>query len=194
MDASRALLFLVGACLWLGGCSVSEASKKAARSESSVFEGLELTMLGGEKMEASNLQGKVVLVVNVASQCGFTPQYTGLQKLYAKYKDRDFTVIAVPCNQFGGQEPGDPVEIRQFIEQKYGVQFPILSKQNVKGANKGALFDRLTQTAVGGSSSVKWNFEKFLINRKGQVVDRFSSVTGPNSSSLATSIEKELNL
>ena len=180
------------ASLILGGCSVSEATKRAAQSETSVFEGLELTMLGGEPMDATAFDGKVVLVVNVASQCGFTPQYKGLQTLFAKYEKRGFVVIAVPCNQFGGQEPGDPVTIRRMVEEKYGVTFPILSKQNVKGENKGALFDRLGKTAVGGASSVKWNFEKFLINRKGQVVDRFSSITGPGSSDLAAAIEKEL--
>ena len=105
---------------------------------------------------------------------------------------RGFIVIAVPCNQFGGQEPGDPKEIRRFVEEKYGVRFPILSKQNVKGPDKGELFDRLSKTAVGGSTNVKWNFEKFLVNRQGQVVDRFSSITGPDSSTLASAIEKEL--
>ena len=98
----------------------------------------------------------------------------------------------MPCNQFGGQEPGDPKEIRKMVEERYGVTFPILSKQNVKGPDKGELFDRLTKTAVGGASTVKWNFEKFLISRKGQVVDRFSSITGPTSSALASAIEREL--
>ncbi len=171
---------------------MSEATKKAARGETSVFDGLELTMLGGETLNATSLDGSVVLIVNVASQCGFTPQYTGLQKLYAKYQARGFVVIAVPCNQFGGQEPGDPKEIRKLVEEKYGVRFPILSKQNVKGPDKGQLFDRLAKTAVGGSANIKWNFEKFLVNRKGQVVDRFSSITGPDSDKLASAIEKEL--
>ena len=171
---------------------MSEATKMAARDEASVFEGLELSMLGGEAMNAASLSGKVVLIVNVASQCGFTPQYRGLQTLFAKYEDRGFLVIAVPCNQFGGQEPGDPKEIRKFVEDTYGVRFPILSKQNVKGPDKGELFERLSKTAVGGSANVKWNFEKFLVNRRGQVVDRFSSITGPDSATLASAIEKEL--
>ena len=174
------------------GCSVSEATKRAALQEESVFSGLELEMLGGETMTAEALNGQVVLVVNVASRCGFTPQYTGLQTLYSKYKDRGFLVIAVPCNQFGGQEPGDPVEIRKFVEKEYGVQFPILSKQNVKGPDRGPLFERLTKTAVGSSRDVRWNFEKFLINRKGQVIDRFSSMTGPSSDTLTTAIEQAL--
>ena len=175
------------------GCSVSEATKRAAQSETSVFDGMELTMLGGDTMDAKAFQGKVTLIVNVASQCGFTPQYEGLQALYSKYRSRGFVVIAVPCNQFGGQEPGDPKTIRRMVEEKYGVQFPILSKQNVKGPNKSELFERLSKTAVGGSSSVKWNFEKFLVNRQGQVIDRFSSITGPGSSTLSKAIEKALD-
>ena len=175
-----------------GGCSVSEATKRAALKEKSVFDGIELQMLGGETMTADALNGQVVLVVNVASRCGFTPQYTGLQTLYSKYKDRGFLVIAVPCNQFGGQEPGDPVEIRKFVEKEYGVQFPILSKQNVKGPDQGPLFERLSRTAVGSSRDVRWNFEKFLVNRQGQVIDRFSSMTGPTSDSLMRAIELAL--
>ena len=96
---------------------MSEATKKAARGETSVFDGLELTMLGGETLNATSLDGSVVLIVNVASQCGFTPQYTGLQKLYAKYQASGFVVIAVPCNQFGGQEPGSEKEIKEFLTQ-----------------------------------------------------------------------------
>ncbi len=176
----------------ISGCSVSEATKRRAAQEESVFRGLELQMLGGETMTEDALTGRVILVVNVASRCGFTPQYTGLQTLYSTYKDRGFLVIAVPCNQFGGQEPGDPVEIRKFVEKEYGVQFPILSKQKVKGPDRGPLFGRLAKTAVGSSRDVRWNFEKFLINRKGQVIDRFSSLTGPDSDSLIEAIERAL--
>ena len=174
------------------GCSVSESAKKAALSESSVFDKLELTMLSGETMNAETLTGKVVLVVNVASQCGFTPQYEGLQKIYSRYESKGFLVIAVPCNQFGGQEPGDPKEIDRFVKEEYGVQFPILSKQDVKGGEKGQLFERLLATSVGQAGTVKWNFEKFLINRRGQVVNRFSSLTKPDSDDLRAAIEAEL--
>ena len=178
--------------LTLLACSVSESAKKAALTEPSVFANLELTMLSGEKMDAQTLSGQVVLVVNVASQCGFTPQYAGLQTVYERYKAQGFTIIAVPCNQFGGQEPGDPKEIDAFIKSKYGINFPILSKQNVKGQQKGELFDRLTSTSVGQSRTVKWNFEKFLINRRGQVVNRFTSLTKPESDTLIQAIEAEL--
>ena len=101
-------------------------------------------------------------------------------------------VLAVPCNQFGGQEPGDPKTIRKFVTDKYGISFPMLSKQNVKGTNKSRLFERLSQTAVGKEGSVKWNFEKFLINRQGQLVDRYSSLTGPESDALIQAIKTEL--
>lgn len=182
----------IGAICALVGCSVSEASKKVARTEASVFSGLELELLGGEKLNSSTLDGKVVLIVNVASQCGFTPQYNGLQKLHEKYANEGLVVLAVPCNQFGGQEPGDPKTIRKFVTDKYGISFPMLSKQNVKGTNKSRLFERLSQTAVGKEGSVKWNFEKFLINRQGQLVDRYSSLTGPESDALIHAIKTEL--
>ena len=149
-------------------------------------------MLSGETMNAETLAGKVVLVVNVASQCGFTPQYEGLQTIYSRYQSQGFLVIAVPCNQFGGQEPGDPKEIDRFVKEEYGVQFPILSKQNVKGGDKGQLFERLLATSVGQARTVKWNFEKFLINRRGQVVNRFSSLTKPDGDDLRVAIEAEL--
>lgn len=174
------------------GCTVSEAAKKAALNEPSVFKDLELTMLSGQKMNASSLDGKVVLIVNVASRCGFTPQYAGLQTLYSTYQAKGLEIIAVPCNQFGGQEPGDPKEIDAFVKKEYGVMFPILSKQDVKGGTKGELFDRLLKTSVGQSSTVKWNFEKFLINRRGQVVDRFTSLTKPESDDLKEAIERLL--
>ncbi|MEE2789022.1 MAG: glutathione peroxidase [Myxococcota bacterium] len=189
---ARCLYVAASVALTLG-CSVSEATKKAALTEPSVFKGLELQMLGGQVMKAQAFDGKVVLVVNVASQCGFTPQYKGLQKLHATYGARGLVVLAVPCNQFGGQEPGDPVEIRRFIEKEYGVTFPILAKQMVKGDNKGPLFERLSTTAVGSARNIRWNFEKFLINRRGQVVDRFSSLTGPDSDTLIKAIEQTLS-
>jgi glutathione peroxidase len=187
----QAILFLVTLIAMIG-CTVSEASKKAALTEPSVFKNLELTMLSGDKMNASTMDGKVVLVVNVASQCGFTPQYEGLQKLYGTYQAKGLEIIAVPCNQFGGQEPGDPKEIDAMIKSKYGVMFPILSKQDVKGGTQGELFDRLLKTSVGQTSTVKWNFEKFLINRQGQLVNRFTSLTKPGSDDLKSAIESEL--
>ena len=174
------------------GCTVSESAKKEALTEPSVFKNLELTMLGGETMNANTMDGKVVLVVNVASQCGFTPQYEGLQTLYGNYQDKGLEIIAVPCNQFGGQEPGDPKEIDAMIKSKYGVMFSILSKQDVKGGTQGELFDRLLKTSVGQTSTVKWNFEKFLINRRGQLVNRFTSLTKPGSDDLKSAIESEL--
>ncbi|MGB0647859.1 MAG: glutathione peroxidase [Bradymonadia bacterium] len=185
-------LYLLWSLLLLIGCTVSEAAKKAALNEPSVFKDLELTMLSGQKMGANSLDGKVVLIVNVASQCGFTPQYKGLQTLYSTYQTKGLEIIAVPCNQFGGQEPGDPKEIDAFVKKEYGVMFPILSKQNVKGGAKGELFDRLLKTSVGQSSDVKWNFEKFLINRRGQLVDRFTSLTKPESDDLKEAIERLL--
>ena len=192
MGTRSTCLLVLFFTLTMIGCTVSESAKKAALTEPSVFKNLELTMLSGEKMNAGSMDGKVVLVVNVASQCGFTPQYAGLQQLYADYQAKGLEIIAVPCNQFGGQEPGDPKEIDAMIKSKYGVMFSILSKQDVKGGTQGELFDRLLKTSVGQTSTVKWNFEKFLINRRGQLVNRFTSLTEPGSADLKSAIETEL--
>ena len=120
------------------------------------------------------------------------PPICGLAKTVFDLRGASLEIIAVPCNQFGGQEPGDPKEIDAFVKDKYGVMFPILSKQDVKGGTKGELFDRLLKTSVGQSSNVKWNFEKFLINRRGQLVDRFTSLTKPESDDLKAAIERLL--
>ena len=135
-------------------------------------------------------QGKVVLIVNVASQCGFTSQYDDLQALYERFKSKGFALIGVPCNQFGNQEPGTAKEIVSFAKQQYGISFPLLRKQNVKG-QAGPLFERLMATSVA-STMRKWNFEKFLINRRGQLINRYSSLTSPLSDELTGEIERAL--
>ena len=169
---------------------MSEATKKAARSEPSVFDGLELTMLGGETWmrrhsETKWSRSECGIPVRVHATIQWTPG--------TLFGNKRRTSSSLPCHAISlvGRSQ-DPKEIRKMVEERYGVTFPILSKQNVKGPDKGELFDRLTKTAVGGASTVKWNFEKFLISRKGQVVDRFSSITGPTSSALASAIEREL--
>ena len=180
----------LAACLVLG-CTVSQAAKEAALKESSVFSGLQLEAIDGTTLAPSFYQGKVVLIVNVASQCGFTSQYDDLQALYERFKSKGFALIGVPCNQFGNQEPGTAKEIVSFAKQQYGISFPLLRKQNVKG-QAGPLFNRLMATSVGKHSSVKWNFEKFLINRRGQLINRYSSLTSPLSDELTGEIERAL--
>lgn len=129
----------------------------------------------------SQHQGKVVLIVNVASKCGFTPQYKGLEDLYKKYQDQGFIILAFPCNQFGGQEPGSNQEIQSFCSLNYGVDFPVLGKIDVNGDKADPLFKYLKEQAPGilGSELIKWNFTKFLVNKDGKVVKRYSPQTDP---------------
>ena len=152
----------------------------------------DLVPLQGEALSAQDLQGQVVLVVNVASRCGYTSQYTGLQKLYTDYKDKGLVLLGVPCNQFMGQEPGTAKEIATFCSQRYGVTFPLLEKQNVNGAKRSSLYNALISSDVGAGKKVGWNFEKFLVGRDGEVIGRFGSGTKPESAELIGAIEKAL--
>lgn len=146
----------------------------------------------GESISMEQFRGKVLLIVNVASRCGFTPQYQGLQALYAKYKDRGFEVLGFPCNQFGFQEPGSDAEIGQFCTLNYGVTFPVFSKIQVNGSEAIPLYQRLKKEAPGllGTEAIKWNFTKFLVDRDGKVVRRFAPNDSP--ASLEQHIEKLL--
>ncbi|PJF49001.1 MAG: glutathione peroxidase [Chloroflexi bacterium] len=134
--------------------------------------------------------GDVLLIVNVASQCGYTPQYAGLQALYEKYRDRGFTVLAFPCNQFGGQEPGTMEEILTFCSTRYNVSFPVFNKIEVNGPNRAPLYEKLTQAIP--PENIAWNFEKFLVGRDGRVLARFKPRTGPDAEELVQAIEAAL--
>lgn len=146
----------------------------------------------GEPFPFSELKGKVVLIVNVASKCGFTPQYKELEELNQKYKDQGLVILGFPCNQFMGQEPGSSEEIASFCQLNYGVSFPVLKKVEVNGDNTDAVYKYLKSQKSGllGLTRIKWNFEKFLINKEGKVVERYASTTKP--SSIASTIEKLL--
>lgn len=135
---------------------------------------------GGE-VALADYRGKVLLIVNTASKCGFTPQYEGLEALHRDYGARGFEVLAFPCNQFGAQEPGDAAEIANFCSLTYDVTFPVFAKIDVNGDHADPLFERLKSDAPGvlGSKAIKWNFTKFLVNRDGKVVDRFAPTTKP---------------
>lgn len=134
-----------------------------------------------EDVSLSNYQGDVLLIVNTASKCGFTPQYKDLQALYEEEKENGLTVLGFPCNQFGGQEPGSSNDIEQFCELNYGVSFPMFAKVDVKGEHAHPLFTYLTEQAPGllGSKGIKWNFTKFLVNRQGEIVKRYAPQTAP---------------
>lgn len=148
--------------------------------------------LDGEEMSLENFRGNVLLVVNVASKCGFTPQYQGLEALYRKYAPRGFAVLGFPCNQFGGQEPGEAFEIQRFCATTYDVTFPMFGKIDVNGANAHPLYGFLKREQKGllGSGPIKWNFTKFLIDREGRVAARFAPTTKP--SEIAPQIERML--
>lgn len=146
----------------------------------------------GEPYPFKQLDGKVVVIVNVASKCGFTPQYKDLEKLYQKYKDQGLVILGFPCNQFGSQEPGTDSEIASFCKLNYGVTFPVLKKIDVNGKNVDPVYEYLKGEKSGmmGLTRIKWNFEKFLIDKHGKVVERYSSLTKPHS--LESEIEKLL--
>ena len=137
--------------------------------------------LAGTEASLSDHAGKVLLIVNTASKCGFTPQYAGLQKLHEKYHDQGLVVMGFPCNQFGQQEPGDAQDITRFCETSYGVGFPMFGKVEVNGAGAHPLFRHLKSAAPGllGSEAIKWNFTKFLVDRGGSVVKRYAPQTAP---------------
>jgi glutathione peroxidase len=147
-----------------------------------------LNTLDGKPQSLAAYKGKVVLAVNVASECGFTPQYAGLQKLYAEQKDRGLVVLGFPCNQFGGQEPGTATQIETFCQKNYGVTFPLFEKLDVKGSGKAPLYQFLT--AKYGEPA--WNFHKYLVGKDGQVIQAFPSKVAPDSAELKTAIEAAL--
>ncbi len=153
-----------------------------------------INSLTGQPGKLAEQKGKVALVVNVASKCGLTPQYEGLEKIYEEYRDRGFTVLGFPCNQFLEQEPGTPDEIAEFCQVNYGVQFPIFEKIDVNGDDKHPLYAELEKTAddEGHSGDIRWNFEKFLVDGDGKVVKRFSPTVEPEAPELVSAIETAL--
>jgi glutathione peroxidase len=154
----------------------------------------EINTLEGEPADLSGFQGKALLVVNVASKCGLTPQYEGLQALQEQYADRGFEVLGFPCNQFMGQEPGTAEEIREFCDTNYDVSFTLFEKIDVNGAQRHPVYEVLTATAdaEGEAGDVKWNFEKFLVSPEGDVVGRFRPQVAPDDEALVAAIEEQL--
>lgn len=146
----------------------------------------------GQPLDLKDKLGTVLLVVNTASKCGFTPQYDGLEKLFQQYRDRGFEVLGFPCNQFGAQEPGNADEIEQFCKVNFGVTFPLMEKVDVNGADASPLFDWMKSEKKGlmGTSAIKWNFTKFLIDRQGRVVNRYAPTDKPEA--IARDLEKLL--
>jgi glutathione peroxidase len=181
MNRSALLLLAV-----LGCATVTPPA--ATAQESVVLTDMSLTRLDGTKLPAEALAGKAVVFVNVASACGYTKQYTGLQALYEARKDDGVVVVGVPCNQFGGQESGSPEEIATFCKKNFGVTFPLLEKQDVNGSKRSSLYTSL----VGSGGDIKWNFEKIVVGADGAVVGRFPSSVKPDSAKLKEAIDTAL--
>jgi glutathione peroxidase len=151
-------------------------------------------VLDGSPASLADYQGKTVLIVNVASKCGLTPQYEGLERLQATYQDRGFSVLGFPCNQFGGQEPGSPEEIATFCSTTYGVTFPMFEKVEVNGEGRHPLYDELVThpDAEGEAGDIQWNFEKFLVSPTGEVLQRFRPMIDPEAPEVVDAIEANL--
>ena len=179
------------AAVCIGVCMYCSESTSAATP--SVFD-FKMKDIDGKDVKLKKYKGDVLLVVNTASKCGYTPQYEGLQATYEKYKDRGFYVLGFPANNFGGQEPGTEKEIKEFCESKYKVTFPMFAKISVKGADQDPLYAYLTSkdTNPEFAGDITWNFNKFLIDRKGKIVARFSSKEKPDSEAVTQAIEKYL--
>jgi glutathione peroxidase-family protein len=175
---------MAGWLSWLGFAAAPAVASDAMVDLSTMT----LTRLDGTRMPAAELVGKAVLFVNVASKCGYTPQYEGLQDLYEARKDGGLVIVGVPCNQFGGQEPGGKEEIASFCKLNYGVTFPLLEKQDVNGAGRSPLYSAL----IGSGPDIRWNFEKILVDRTGKVTGRFGSRVQPGSPELASAIDAAL--
>jgi glutathione peroxidase len=163
----------------------------ATRAADAIYD-LPLKDIDGKATSLKAYEGKVLLIVNVASKCGYTPQYAGLEALQQKYAAKGFTVLGFPCNQFGGQEPGTNEEIKQFCSSKYQVTFPMFDKLEVNGKNRHPLYAALAGDASPFPGNIKWNFTKFLIGRDGKILNRFGSGTKPESAELTAAVESAL--
>jgi glutathione peroxidase len=185
----KALLFTAAALALVLGFEVGNAQEKAMTPLTGKMKSID-----GKDLDLGQYKGKVVLVVNVASRCGYTNQYKGLQELFDQYGKEGLVVLGVPSNQFGAQEPGSEEDIQKFCTTNYKVTFPMTAKVDVKGPNKVELYKALTSATVreGKTEEVGWNFEKFLIGRDGRVVARFKSAVAPESNELQTAIRTEL--
>lgn len=190
------LLFTIYCVLFLVFTQTYSKESKSAKGSKMTnnIDDIIVKDMKGKDIKLSHYKGKVLLIVNVASKCGFTPQYKGLEALYEKYKDKGFEILAFPCNDFGAQEPGTNAEIENFCSTNYNVTFKLFDKVKVLGDERAPLYARLINNDVTDKGDVKWNFEKFLIDKKGNIVARFRSKVTPESEEITNAVEKELEL
>jgi len=185
---------MITLCLILIKAEILSAdSKKETKSMPSSLYDITAKDITGQETPLSKFKGKVALVVNTASKCGFTYQYKDLESLYEKYKDQGFVVLGFPSNDYMTQEPGSDQEIKKFCEFKYGVTFPLFTKDHVSGEAKQPVFKFLTESNQNFTGDPGWNFVKFLVDREGKVIDRFSSLTSPNNNKITSKIESLLD-
>lgn len=189
----RVFKMMLAVAMLFAMISLTQAAEKGSKKVPAALN-FKMKTLDGKDVDLGKYQGKVVLFVNVASQCGYTKQYKGLQALHDKYAEEGLTIIGVPCNDFGAQEPGTSDEIASFCKKNYGVKFDMLEKVTVKGDDKAPLYKYLTskETNPKSAGDIKWNFTKFLINRKGEIVGRYEPKVEPESKELTGAIEAEL--
>jgi glutathione peroxidase len=175
-------------------CSFAASARAEEKKEGSVLD-RKMNSLDGKEVDLGKYKGKVVMVVNVASECGLTPQYEDLQALHDKYAEKGLAILGFPCNQFGGQEPGSAAEIRSFCTENYGIKFDMFAKIDVNGEGQCELYRDLTMKDAGAKfpGKIGWNFEKFLIDRDGQVVARFAPRTKPTAEEVVKALESELS-
>ena len=169
-----------------------QTSNKKGNASMNNINDITVLDMNNNKINLSDYNGKVLLIVNVASECGNTPQYAGLEEIYKKYNSKGFEILAFPCNDFGGQEPGTNEQIQNFCNTKYSVTFKLFDKIKVLGKDKSPLYERLINNSVTQKGDVKWNFEKFLISKDGKIVARFGNKVQPTSSEVISAIESQL--
>ena len=183
-------VFILASILFLVPSNATKNISEAKMNNN--ISNLSVKDIDGKIVNLSDYKGKVLLIVNVASYCGYTKQYTGLEQIYRKYKDKGFELLAFPCNQFGQQEPGSNEEIKSFCSSKFDVSFRLFDKVDVNGKDQSPLYSILTNNKTTGKADIKWNFEKFLIDKNGNVVSRYASKVEPESKELTSAIELEL--
>ena len=188
----KIFLLTIIICLSFFTISNNSQDKKEIKNMNTNIYNFKVKNIEKKDVNLSEYKDKVLLIVNVASECGFTPQYKGLEAIYEKYKAQGFEILAFPCNDFGKQEPGTNEEIKNFCSTNYNVTFQLFNKIKVLGEEKEAIYKILTDNTVTGTSDVKWNFEKFLIDRNGNVVSRFRSKIIPEGKEITSAIETEL--
>jgi glutathione peroxidase len=189
------IIIAIGAVIYLNAQNTKSASDSKKDGDGKMvasISGYTVKDIKGNDVNLSDYKGKVLLLVNVASKCGYTKQYKGLEEIYREYKDQGFEILAFPCNDFGGQEPGTNEEIAEFCSSKFDVTFSLFDKIKVKGDDKAPLYAMLTNNEVTGSSDIGWNFEKFLIAKDGSVVKRYKSKVDPKSDELLEVLKAEL--